>query len=244
VSAALKRAPEPTPAAFASPERAALAHAIAAAADAGARKAALERASQNANSDVMRAIGLAEAAEAALAEAQGNTIRHVVDKALGTAGAAPVTIREARAAVIEAQDHLEESRGIRAALKAELDAGDNGLTALRVTDAARAVVRVEMQQRAVALAGRVAKMQREIVAAGSGLEWLSRAGVFPERNGAPADENIRHTVSRMELAPNQWVLGTIRYAAAFAEPTGALAWEAAFEALKRDAATALPEDLA
>jgi hypothetical protein len=97
-----------------------------------------------------------------------------------------------------------------------------------------------MRKRAVALAGRVAKMQREIVAAGSGLEWLSRAGVFPERNGAPADENIRHTVWRMELAPREWTIGTVRYATSFAQPIGAQQWQAAFEALKRDATTPLP----
>jgi hypothetical protein len=240
MNAALKQKPL-TPTAFPSAERAALAHAIANAADAGARRVALERASQNANTDVLRAIQATEAAEAALAAAQGNTIRHVVDKALGTAGAAPVTIREARSAVIEAQDHLEECRGIRAALKAEMDVDDAGLSAFLVNDAAKAVIRSEMRERAVALAGRVAKMQREIVAAGSGLEWLSRAGVFPERNGAPADENIRHTVSRMELALQQWAIGTVQYATSFAQPLGAQRWQAAFEGLKRDATAALPD---
>jgi hypothetical protein len=103
MSAALKQKPL-TPTAFPSAERAALAHAIAAAADAGARRAALEKAAQTANTDVLRAIGLAEAAEAALAGAQGNTIRHIVDKTLGgTVGAAPLTVREARQAAISAQ---------------------------------------------------------------------------------------------------------------------------------------------
>jgi hypothetical protein len=241
VSAALKQKPlAPTP--FPSPERAALAHAIAAAADAGARRAALERASQNANSDVLKAIGLCEAAEAALAEAQTNTIKHVVDKALGTARAAPVTIREARAAVIEAQDHLEECRGIRAALKTELDVDNNGLAVLRVNDCAKAVIRSEMQQRAVALAGQVAELQRQLVAAGSGLEWLCRAGVFPERNGAPTDVSIRYAVQRMEQAPRQWALGTVRYAESFAEPLGAQRWDEALKRLCNDPNTPLPVD--
>jgi multidrug resistance efflux pump len=108
VSAALKQKPALTPTPFPRPERAALAHAIARAADAAARRVALEKAAQTANSDVLQAIGAVEAAEAVLAEAQGTTARHLVDKALGTAGAAPTTIREARAAVIAAQDHLEE----------------------------------------------------------------------------------------------------------------------------------------
>jgi hypothetical protein len=189
----------------------------------------------------LRAIGLAEAAETALAEAQGNAARHAVDKALGTAGAAPMTIREARAAAIEAQDHLDECRATRAALKTDLDGRDTGLSALRVTDAAKAVIRSEMAERAIALAARVAEMQRELVARGSALEWLANAGVCPKVERG-ADDVIRHVVQRMESAPNQWSIGTIRYATSFAQPTGALAWEAAFEALKRDAAAALPED--
>jgi hypothetical protein len=237
MSAVLKRAPEPTPTPFPSAERAALAHAIAAAADAGARRVALEQASQSANADVLAAIHAVEAAEVVLAEAGPLAIKHVVDKAVGTAGPPPMSVAQARAAVIRAQDYLEECRATRAALKTELDASANRWSALSVEDAAKAVIRSEMQQRAIALAARVAEMQRQLVMSGSALEWLHRAGVF---GGEAAD--VRHTVEKLDVAPNQWATGTIRYAMSVFEPTGRLKWEAAFERLKTDATAALPED--
>jgi hypothetical protein len=243
VSAALKhKASEPTPTPFPSAERAALAHAIAAAADAGARRSALEQASKAANSAVLAAIASAEAAEAALEEAGPLAVKHVVDKALDNAGAAPLTIGQARAAVIQAQDALEEARATRAALKSELDRADTGLSALLVQDAARAVIRSEMQQRAVALAARVAEMQRQLVVTGSALEWLAGADVFPKKNGKPADDAIRHAVWRMGSTPGQWVMTTTPQEKPFAQPVGAIAWQAAFEALKRDPTTPLPEE--
>jgi hypothetical protein len=165
---------------------------------------------------------------------------------LGTAGAPPLSVRQVRAASIAAADDLEETRATRDALKAELDGRDNGFSTLQVQDAAVAVLRAEMAGRGVALAARAAGLQRELVAAGSGLEWLSRAGAFREpggRHGEAADENIRHTVLRMESAPSQWTMSTNPRDAPFAVPTGAQRWQAAFEAMKRDARTPLPVDL-
>jgi hypothetical protein len=123
-------------------------------------------------------------------------------------------------------------------------AANNDWSALRVQDAAVAVLRAEMAGRGVALAARVAEMQRKLVAAGSALEWLSRAGAFREaggRHGEAADESIRHTVLRMESTPSQWTMSTNPRDAPFAVPTGAQRWQAAFEALKRDATAALPD---
>jgi hypothetical protein len=205
VSAALKRAPEPTPTPFPSPERAALAHAIAAAADVSGRGAALVKAAATADVEVRAARAAAETAAEAIETAKSNAARHLTDTALGTAGEAPQSIRAARAGAIEAADHLEACLAAREALRAELSSEESRptLARLRVEDAAKAVIRVEMRQRALAVAERVAEMQRELVAAGSALQWLSRAGVFQERNGAPADENIRNTVWRMDSTPCQ-----------------------------------------
>ena len=83
-----------------------LAHAIAAAADARARRAALEQAAQAANTAVLAAIRAAEAAEAALAEAGPLAVKHTVDKAVGTAGPPPMSVAQARAAVIQARTTL------------------------------------------------------------------------------------------------------------------------------------------
>jgi hypothetical protein len=58
------------------------------------------------------------------------------------------------------------------------------------------------------------------------------------------DDAIRHTVQRLESAPNQWAIGgTIRNAASFAEPTGANALQAALEALKSNPNAQLPVEL-
>jgi hypothetical protein len=126
-------------------------------------------------------------------------------------------------------------------LKSEQTAGDNGLSALLVTDAAVAVVKAEVAGRAAAMAARVSAMQRELIAVGSGLEWLAANGAFPTRNGRPVDDGIRNTVWRMESAPAQWATTTSPGEPPFAPPTGRLAWAQAFEALKRDANAPLPD---
>jgi hypothetical protein len=242
VSAAAKRAPEPTPTPFPTPERAALAHAIAAAADADARKAALVKALATAEAEVRAVRAAAEAAETALMEAQGNATRHRVATEMGTTVAPPLSVRQVRAASIAAADDLVEARATRDALKAELDGHDNGLLTLLVQDAAKAVIQVEMRERAVALAAQVARLQRELVARGSALQWLAKEGVFPQVNGKPTDDAIRATVWRMEQTPAQWAQRSSAEQP-FAQPTGALAWEAAFEALKHDPNAQLPVEL-
>jgi hypothetical protein len=239
MSASLKPKPAVTPTPYSSPQRAALAHAIAAAADAAARRVALERVSQAANSDVLKAIGAVEAAETTLAEAQANTAKHMVDKALGTAGVPPLTVREARAAVIAAQDHLDECRQTRAALNLELDKSDNSWSSSRVADAAYQVIMAEARQRAVALAAEVAALQQKLVARGSALEWLHRNGAFPKIERGETD-HVGGIVQRMESAPSRWTMPTQPGVAPFAQPVGANAWAEAFEALKRDAAAQLP----
>jgi hypothetical protein len=243
MSAAAKRAPEPAPTPLPSPERAALAHAIAAAADADARKAALAQAAQTTDAEVRAARRAVAAAAEAIETAKSNAVRHLTDIARGTAGEAPVTIRQACASRDEAAAHLEACLAARDALRVEM-AADNDWSALRVQDAAVAVLIAEMAGRGAALAARVAEMQRKLVAAGSALEWLSRAGAFREpggRHGEAADENIRHTVQRMESTPSQWATAAERPGAGpFAQPIGAQRWQVAFEALKRDATTPLP----
>jgi hypothetical protein len=234
----------PTP--FQSPERAALAAAIVKAAGADARRAALAKAVTTADAEVRAARRAVEATAEAIEVAKSNVARHLTDTALGTAGAAPQSIRQARAAAIEAADHLEACIAAREALKADM-AAVNDWSALKVQDAAVAVLRAEMAGRGVALAAKVAEMQRELVALGSALEWLSRAGAFREPGGRPgeADENIRRTVWRMmDSTPRQWA--TILEgpgAVPFAQPIGAQQLQAAFEVLKRDARTPLPVDL-
>jgi hypothetical protein len=241
MSAALKqKASEPTPTPFPSAERAALGHAIARAADANARRKALETAAQAAGADVLKAIAAAEAAEEGIQEAQAGATRHLIDKARGVSGPVPLTVREARAAAIAAQDDLDEARQNREALRAELDRGDNGLAALLVSDAAKKVVQAEMAGRGAALAAHVERLQREIVEVGSSLRWLVNAGAFPMEHGRPSDPGIRHAVDRLNSAPTAWEITGICGIESFAHPIGAQKMQAAFEALLRDANAVLP----
>jgi hypothetical protein len=182
-----------------------------------------------------------EAAGQAIEVAKVNAARHLTDTALGTAGVAPLSIREARTAAIEAADHLEACVAARDALNSERAEGHEGLSAILVTDAARAVIKAEVSGRVAAMASRVAELQRQLVAAGSALEWLSSRGALPPVARGEVDP-IGRTVGLLRVPPTEWALGgTVRYSTSFAEPTGAVAWEAAFEALKRDATTLLPE---
>jgi hypothetical protein len=227
----------PTP--FQSPERAALAAAIVKAAGADARRAALAKAVTTADAEVRAARRAVEATAEAIEVAKSNVARHLTDTALGTAGAAPQTFRQARAAAIEAADHLEACLAAREALQSE-QVDVHGLAALSVQNAAVAVLRAEVGKRGVALATRVDALQRELVALGSELEWLFRKGAVPQ---VEKDDPIRDAVRRLDSTPRQWTIGDIyRHHAAFAQPVGAQRWQAAFEALKRDANAALPED--
>ncbi len=49
-----------------------------------------------------------------------------------------------------------------------------------------------MQQRAVALAAEVARLQKDLVSKGSALQWLASAGVFPRAERGQEDP-IGHT---------------------------------------------------
>ena len=60
-----------------------------------------------------------EAADEAIETAKSNAARHLTDVARGTAGVPPQTIREARAAAIEAADHLDSCLAAAEALRAE-----------------------------------------------------------------------------------------------------------------------------
>ena len=103
-----------------------------------------------ADDEVSLARRAVEAADEDVETAKADAARHLTDVARGTAGVPPQTIREARAAAIEAADHLDACLVAREALKAE-KAGDNGISALLVR-MPRAVIRAEVAASGVAMA--------------------------------------------------------------------------------------------
>ena len=182
MSASLKqKAPALTPTPFASPQRATLAAAIAAAADAGARREAL-----------VQAVSTADVEVRAAPRPWGPLVRR----------------RLASAKSVQPQSRLRTTwrrPGLRG-----MPSRPSWMGATMGSRRCRCKMRrspfSEPRWRGVGwpwLPGcRVAARTRS---GGSGLEWLSRAGAFREpggRHGEAADENIRHTVLRMESAPS------------------------------------------
>lgn len=131
-----------------SPEREALAAAIAAHKGLLAEIAAVDVALSSAWSAIVAAERDAERAAARIEEAKANAAKFQTDTLLGKAGAAPVSIREARAAAQDADDALATAREARAAL-AEHRESLTGFEAVSlkkdtIERAAMAVVRAEL----------------------------------------------------------------------------------------------------
>jgi hypothetical protein len=219
VSAAVKRHPEPTPTPFASAERAALAHAIAAAKDRAARRAEIEQAFQSARTAAWAATNVVDAAVEAEA-GKARMYRRSPD---------PDVVTDA------AKRDVELTRAALQAQKSELDAEKDlyDPSTSNIAAAALAVVRAEQAGPAVALAARLERMEREMFEVGSVVSWLVGRGVI-------SDDASR----RFEgVAPGGWGsrIGYCPPFATFPLSTGAQALEAAFEALARDASAPLPK---
>lgn len=225
-----------------SPERSALADAIAAQVDHQAQRAATSTAISTASAALREAWRRLDAAPELVARAKANVAQHLVDVARGVPGMPPQTIREARNAVTDAEDDLNVAKASREALEAELERldGRTYLFKAAVEKAARAVLHAEAEATACALAAELAAMQRAMVALGETVEWLAGAGAFTvsERSGGsygrPDDEAIRMALYRLHSPMHSW------NGLALAQPSAAAGWIAAFAALQVDATAPLP----
>lgn len=242
---AFGRKPAPDVTGYPTPERAALAYAIAAHAAAVAHVNATDDASTRATSAVWDAQAALTAAQASVIEARDATVQHLIEVASGGTGLAPRTERQARDAVADAEAALDAARATRDALKGRLpDAeADRDRTARKRTDAARAVIAAEAAGHATALAVEVEALQRQSLAQGAALRWLVSAGAVPVItaigfiHGQAADDVTRAAVMRHDMTllihtPDGWH----RTAAA----AGDVRWDAALTDLERDAAAPLP----
>ncbi len=242
---AFGRKPAPDVTGYPTPERAALAHAIAAHAAAVAKVAATEDAGTCASHAVWAAQTAVTTAQEGVSEARDATVQHLIDVASGGTGPAPRTERQARDAVADAEAALDAARAARDALKGRLPEAqaDRDRTARKRTDAARAVIAAETTGYAAALVGEVEALQRRSMAQGAALRWLVSAGAVPVVtavgfiHGQAADDATRAAVMRHELTslvqtPDGWH----RTAAA----AGDMRWDKALADLERDAAAPLP----
>ena len=225
------------------PEREALAHAIAAHAEAVATASGMARAIHNADQAVYAARDAVGRAEAAVNESRDVLVAHLVVTASGGISAAPRSVREARDALDDAKGALDAARGARDALQGRLpDAqGRVRMKATLLSDAAHAVIASEAAGHAAALGEDVQAVQVEAIRKGAALAWLSKVGALPmvqqSTGRVLADPAMRRAVSWQEQTQRASTLDGWQQAAATA---GALAWDEALAALQRDAAAPLP----
>lgn len=224
-----------------SAERAALAEAIARLTEMRAQLDATATAIDTARPAVWEAMRVVDAAPELVETAKANAAIYLQQQARGLAPERPQTIREARNAVADAQDTLDTARAAVAALEAEMDRirGRLPLAEEAVRRTARAVLHVEAEATACALAAELAAAQRALVILGDTVEWLAGAGAFTtteqhgSRYGLPEDDVIRMTLTRLQTPPRAW------NGLALAQPAAAV-WIAAFAALQADATASLP----
>lgn len=220
-----------------SPERTALADAIKARAARQSEADAREAAKAHAEAAVYDARRAVDAAHAAVREAPEAAVRHLLATAAGTAGERPLTAREARDALTDAEHHLEAA--LAASDESNATARSHDLTDLRLTEAVQAVLRTEGAAVTNGIAATVARLQHELVVAGQALAYLIDIQAFPVSDqigasyGKPSDAAIRTTAYRLQSPPMTWHEITPR-------TDGAAPWRAAVAALSTDATAPLP----
>jgi hypothetical protein len=180
-------------------------------------------------------------AAAAIEPAKAATAEHAIAAAMGIAGEAPITIKAARAALTEAEDNEESAKAALDALTSRLaEITRYSFAEGNVKAAAAAVIAAAPET--AALVAKVERLQRELVAAGDALLWLSGAGAL---NTA----RIEVTPYRTELPPAAIVATRLQSPpASWTDPlkeippgAGRGPWLAAMAALQTDAAAGLPK---
>ena len=233
------------PSGFSTPERAELALAIAAKAAAIEAEANLRRAAGNLFSARTGAEVAVEKAKAVLDQARSAVANHIVSTASGGAAAAPVGMREARSALLEAEDHLAATRLAVSSLdgKVDLARGDVEAAAQRVEQAVRVVLSTSPTTKAVTAT--VMKLTDELLRHGSLLLWLVEQRILlpRDRYGCVIGEDKATTEAarRMWSPPNHWPT-TSPVQLQHISPDAPL-WQAARIALLTDANAPLPGEV-
>lgn len=130
-----------------------------------------------------------------------------------------LTVREARAELIDAQDVLDAAMATYAAVEARLkDAGDRQTSRRRFGDvkqAAVVVLKSEGSELTAKLLDRAERAQREVIAAGLALGWLDNFGMWerraiPDSGGATVtiDQRAGGVLARFGRPPSEWSIGS------------------------------------
>jgi DNA repair exonuclease SbcCD ATPase subunit len=163
-----------------SPERDALAAAIERHSAAARLISAIEAAQPAAKEAVYAAQDAAEAASATIAEAQANAALHLASVALGTAGAAPLSVKDARAAAQDAQDAYDAARAARAALEEQHRAATGELQTARYQIESRIRDVIKSEANIEKLLADFVATHRELVSRRRALEWLDFRNAVPK----------------------------------------------------------------
>ncbi len=217
-----------------SPERAALAAAVAAARESRETFAALETAHGRARQERWAADAAAEAAQAAVDQSARAAVQHMVDTALGSAGTPPMTPREARAALAEAQEHAELCVSTFRTLDGRLAEASSEVRQHADRLPAKVAAVIGASPELADLIAKVEHHQREMIRLGLALEGLM---VPDEREPNGAMSPLGRVKNRMLLPPLSWDLAC----APDRIPTVRPDWEAAARALESDARAPLPK---
>jgi predicted RNase H-like nuclease (RuvC/YqgF family) len=189
----LLRMPKPAPPR--TPEREALAAAIARHNNAVREFDATERALRETKARIYHDDNAAEAVEkakAAVESAKVNAAKHMTESLLGKAGEAPVSIQEARRALQNAEDELEALQAVKATLQARFTACESELDWAKrhLRDRVRDVVCSEPGIRNLLTKFEAAK--KDLEQRHLDLRWFSRQFMIPDEYKNWDLEGIRH----------------------------------------------------
>ena len=229
MSAALKAA-TPPPAKL-SPEREALAAAIKAVADVDADSNAAFRAMRDLDNQVAGARRVLEDAQEKMATAQAAHATHLADTAMGKTLPPPLSLKEARAAVLEAEDNITALKEAQSALSQRVrdlrEKQSLPFTRMALDAAIAAVIKSEVN--AEALCTDIQKLQDELIE--KRLVYCFLRGL---RAGIVNDEMNK-----------RWALPAVDCPVpGYQDPAWSRpppAWHSAYSELRLDAATRLPK---
>ena len=216
-----------------SPARQALAAAISSHAERQGEIQAADRALGNALDSYRAARDARDAAARAVDEARDAATTFLIAKASGTAGAAPVSIQEARANLEHAESEFTTAKEVVAALEAKLaDLRRYDISEIKLTTAVAAAMRDEPA--VLALIADVERLQSELVAKGAALCYLAAAGaVHLDNVPTPRGSELspaRKATAKMDQLPRNWP-----EMANYPNMPSIMPWRAALEALRHDA---------
>jgi chromosome segregation ATPase len=179
-------------------EREQLAKAIANLREAEGRVDAVQQAQETAANNARTARDTLEAAEANVLVAQRASTQHAVSTALGKAGPAPTTVKEARTAVVDAKDDLATAEEALAELDKELKSAESKFTFanLRYEQAILAALKVDPA---------VLKLEEEKQRLHERLRAIEAAQSIARNPFEPRTGNdVPHHNEAKRLAPEWW----------------------------------------